>query len=110
MARRKPPSGRRQIAWIARPILFPSAGPLPTRNFTSWTRSFGPCQRAFLVGLSIGGAGVVRGYWNRPELTAERFVPNPFKPGSDQGCTAQAILPVICRTDESSSWAGSIIK
>jgi len=28
--------------------------------------------------LHIGGAGLARGYLNRPELTAERFVANPF--------------------------------
>ncbi|MEP0886040.1 amino acid adenylation domain-containing protein, partial [Trichocoleus sp. ST-U3] len=28
--------------------------------------------------LHIGGAGVARGYLNRPELTAEKFINNPF--------------------------------
>jgi len=29
--------------------------------------------------LHIGGAGVTRGYLNRPELTAERFIDDPFR-------------------------------
>ena len=31
--------------------------------------------------LYIGGAGVTRGYIGRPDMTADRFLPNPFKSG-----------------------------
>jgi amino acid adenylation domain-containing protein len=37
-----------------------------------------PCPLAVPGEIHIGGAGVTLGYLNRPELTAERFVPDPF--------------------------------
>ncbi|WP_237449143.1 amino acid adenylation domain-containing protein, partial [Paenibacillus sp. OT2-17] len=30
--------------------------------------------------LFISGSGLARGYWNQPELTAEKFIDNPFNP------------------------------
>jgi natural product biosynthesis luciferase-like monooxygenase protein len=33
--------------------------------------------------LCIGGPGVVRGYLHRPDLTAERFIPDPFSDDAD---------------------------
>jgi len=34
--------------------------------------------------LHIGGVGVARGYRNRPQLTAQRFIPNPFGARPDE--------------------------
>jgi acyl-coenzyme A synthetase/AMP-(fatty) acid ligase/acyl carrier protein len=33
--------------------------------------------------LHIGGDGLARGYWNRPELTAEKFIADPFSTDSE---------------------------
>ncbi|KAA2252813.1 amino acid adenylation domain-containing protein [Solihabitans fulvus] len=32
--------------------------------------------------IHVGGHGVAHGYWGRPGLTAERFVPHPSRPGA----------------------------
>jgi amino acid adenylation domain-containing protein len=42
--------------------------------------------------LYIGGAGLAWGYLNRPDLTADRFIPNPYAADSDSGASASSRL------------------
>jgi amino acid adenylation domain-containing protein len=41
-----------------------------------------PCDAGATGELYIGGAGVARGYWNRPELTSEKFLDDPCLSGN----------------------------
>ncbi|OMI24485.1 hypothetical protein BTA30_22325, partial [Bacillus swezeyi] len=55
----------------------------PIANSTAYiVNSRGTLQPIGVIGeLCVGGDGLARGYIGRPELTKEKFVPNPFAPG-----------------------------
>ncbi|AET61298.1 peptide synthetase 3 [Paenibacillus terrae HPL-003] len=55
--------------------------------------------------LVVGGDGVARGYLNRPELTAERFLANPWVDGDRLYCTGDLVR---WREDGMLEYAGRI--
>ncbi len=66
--------------------MFPPPIGRPKPNYQAYVldRHLNPVPVGVAGELHVGGAGVTRGYLNRPELTEERFIPDPFsgKPGA----------------------------
>jgi acyl carrier protein len=61
-----------------RTITLPIGRPLPNAQAYVLDRHMEPVPIGVAGELYIGGKCVTRGYLNRPELTAERFIPDPF--------------------------------
>ncbi len=60
----------------------PLGSPLPNIRVHILDGSGRPTPMGEQGELYIGGSGVARGYLGRPDLTAEKFVPDPFGSGS----------------------------
>ena len=56
----------------------PVGAPIPDLSWYVLDADFNPVALGCSGELHIGHAGLARGYHNRPALTAERFVPDPF--------------------------------
>jgi acyl-CoA synthetase (AMP-forming)/AMP-acid ligase II len=69
------PLSRADLSGSAAPVI---GGPVPGWELYILDENGEPVPAGIAGEIYVGGAGLARGYWKRQELTAERFVPDPF--------------------------------
>ena len=70
--------------WKVEPAEPPSIGRPMANVSVHLLRGGAPVAVGMVGEIYIGGYGLARGYWGRPDITAERFLPDPFseEPGA----------------------------
>ncbi|HLJ89351.1 MAG TPA: amino acid adenylation domain-containing protein [Candidatus Angelobacter sp.] len=92
-----------------RSMTVPIGGPIANTDAYVLAKTLTPVPTGVVGELYLGGEGLARGYVNRPDLTAEKFIPNPFstRGGERLYCsgdlvryTAQGEIQFVGRTDQ----------
>ncbi len=66
------------VAETSRVQTIPIGGPVSNTQVYVLNRYLQPVPIGVAGDIYVGGDGLARGYWERPQLTAEKFVPHPF--------------------------------
>ena len=80
------------------PRLPPIGGPIANVQVYVLDEHYRPVPQGVVGELYIGGEGLARGYYNRPDQTAERFIPNPFS--NEPGARLYKTGDLVRRFDE----------
>ena len=78
----------------------------PVRNVKCYILNRALCQVPIGVTgeLHVGGLGISRGYLNRPELTEQRFLPNPFQTHDER---RRGVNGLLYKTGDLACWLSS---
>ena len=89
------------------PVLPPIGRPIANSRIYLLDSNRRPVPAGAAGEIYIGGVSLAHGYWNRPDLTAEKFVPDPFGSSPDGRLYRSGDLG-RCRSDGEIEFLGRI--